>query len=360
MPVKIGVLTTSYPRAPDDSAGGFVAGFARWLAAHAGDVDVVHASAERPFFYRGGAPLALAGGRYAEAVGFSARLLLEAKLRARAWDAIVSHWLLPSGAVGLACALGRRHLAIAHGSDVRLLSSLPLGRALVRRLARSSDLVYVARDLVIDRAPGRVVPMAIDVAPIAAATTPSARIAARARLDLSGFCVLFLGRLIRDKGCDLVIDALPENATLLIAGDGPERDDLLRRACEKRVRFFGHVGGADKLALLAAADALAIPSRVDGTPTVAFEGLAAGLPIVATRAGGLPEILDASTAIFCEPTAVTFHAALGRLARDPARQGAMAASARAVSPQHDWSMVGPRLWSAPTTQGNGCIHTFAV
>jgi glycosyltransferase involved in cell wall biosynthesis len=100
-----------------------------------------------------------------------------------------------------------------------LLSSLPGGRALVRRLARRADLVYVADALRVDGAPGRVVPMAIDLAPIAAATTPQARVAARARLDVDGFVVAFLGRLVHDKGADLAIDALPADATLLVAGD---------------------------------------------------------------------------------------------------------------------------------------------
>src|SRR5262249_10139840 len=154
-----GVLTTSYPRDADDAAGAFVAGFSRWLATHVGDVDVVCADAARPLFYRGGAPEALKQGRWRAAAGFSAHLSIEALRRARGWDAVVSHWLVPSGAVADGC--GREHLAIAHGSDVRLLSTLPGGRALVRRLSRRADLVYVADALRVDGAPGRVVPMAI-------------------------------------------------------------------------------------------------------------------------------------------------------------------------------------------------------
>jgi glycosyltransferase involved in cell wall biosynthesis len=358
--VRVGVLTTSYPRDHDDAAGAFVAGFARWLAANVGDVDVVHAAPSRPLFYRGGAPEALRAGHWREAAAFSARLLMEGARRGNDWDAVVSHWLVPSGAVADACARGRRHLAIAHGSDVRLLSSLPGGRALMRRLSRRADLVYVAEALRVDGAPGRVVPMAVDVAPIAAATTARHREAARARLDSEGFVVAFLGRLIHDKGCDLLIDALPDGATLLVGGDGPARAELEARAGARRVRFLGHVAGADKHVLLAAADVLAIPSRVDGAPTVALEALAAGLPIVATRAGGLPELLDRATAIFAEPTAGSLHAALTRLREDAGLRAAMSAAARAKSPAHDWSNVAPRLWGASSAQRNGCIRTIAV
>jgi glycosyltransferase involved in cell wall biosynthesis len=360
--MRIGVLTTSYPRDDDDAAGAFVGGFTRWLAANVGDVDVVCADASRPLFSTGGAPEALRAGHWShwtEAIGFSARLGAEAARRARDWDAVVSHWLVPSGAIGDACARGRRHLAIAHGSDVRLLSSLPGGHALVRRLGRRADLVYVAEALRVEGAPGRVVPMAIDVPPIAEATEADAHLAARARLDVGGFVVAFLGRLIDDKGVDLLIDALPERATLLVGGEGPARASLERHAAGRAVRFLGHVRGADKLTLLAAADALCIPSRVDGSPTVAMEALAAGLPIVATRAGGLPELCDARTAIFCEPAVASLHTALTRLRDDASLRTAMSAAARAAAPSHDWSSVAPRLWNA-RAQGNGCIRTTRV
>ncbi|MCU1278475.1 MAG: putative Glycosyl transferase, group 1, partial [bacterium] len=222
---------------------------------------------------------------------------------------------------------------------------------------------YVAEALRVDGAPGRVVPMAIEVARIAAGTTADARVAARARFDLDGFVVAFLGRLIHDKGVDLLIEALPDGATLLVGGDGPERASLVRRAAERsdgRVRFFGHVAGDDKLALLAAADALAIPSRVDGAPTVALEALAAGLPIVATRAGGLPEVLSESVALFCEPRAEAIAAALARLRDDAELRAAMSSAGRARAPLHDRSVVAPRLWNQSVRSVPGCLRTIRV
>ena len=354
--MRVGVLTTSYPRDAEDAAGAFVAGFSRWIAANVGDVEVVCADGSRPLFYRGGAPEALKSrGRWAEAARFSARLLIEATRRARGWDAVVSHWLVPSGAIGDACGRGR-HLAIAHGSDVRLLASLPGGRALVRRLARRADLVYVAEALRVEGAPGRVVPMAIDVAPIAHATTAEARDAARARLGVDGFVVAFLGRLIHDKGVDRAIDALPDGATLLVGGDGPEHASLVRRAAGKRVRFCGHVAGEDKLALLAAADALVIPSRVDGAPTVALEALAAGLPMVASPVGGLPEVLDDAVAILAKE----IGPALMRLRDDAELRATMSRACRARAPLHDWSHVAPQLWNRSVRQNPGCLRTIRV
>ena len=204
--VRVGVLTTSYPRDEDDAAGAFVAGFARWLAANVGDVEVVCADEARPLFYRGGAPEALTSRRrWGEAAAFSARLLIEARAaRAR----------LGRGGVALAGAVGRgrrrrcaatgRHLAIAHGSDVRLLSSAA-GRAGAGAATARGAPIWSTSPMrcASTGAPGRVVPMAIDVAPIAPATTAAARDGGAARgSSVDGFVVAFLGRLIHDKGVD--------------------------------------------------------------------------------------------------------------------------------------------------------------
>jgi glycosyltransferase involved in cell wall biosynthesis len=193
------------------------------------------------------------------------------------------------------------------------------------------------------------------VAPIAAATTPDARALARAQLGLDGFVVAFVGRLVHDKGADRAIDALPDGTTLAIAGDGPERASLVRRAARRRVRFFGHLAGDAKLALFAAADALVIPSRVDGAPTVALEALAAGLPIVASRAGGLPELLDESVARFDD-----LGAALARLRDDTELRATMSRACRARAPLHDWSTVAPRLWNRSVSVNPGCLRTIRV
>lgn len=321
--MRIGVLTTSYPRDEGDPAGHFVAGFARWLRANVGEVEVL--CAERP----------VAQGRaVADALRFSSRLMAEARARARRWDAVVSHWLVPCGAVGM--ALGLPHLAIAHGSDVRLLRRLPGGRAFVRALARRSDLVYVARSLRVDGAAGRVQPMGIDIAAVAPRPPerPVMRAAMRSALGLGARrAILFLGRLSVEKGADLAIDALLPGELLLVAGDGPERSALERRARGRDVIFLGEVRGDRKRALLAAADLMIVPSRADGAPTVVLEAIAAGLPIVATHAGGIAEL--APHARLCAPTVSSLRRGLS----SPLPAGGDAAV-------HDWSAVGPRLAGA--------------
>lgn len=322
--MRVGVLTTSYPRDDDDAAGAFVAGFTRWLAARA-EVEVLCADGARPLFYRGGAPLALAEGRWGEALGFTARLAAAARSRAGRWDAVVSHWLVPSGLVARLTCGKMPHLAVAHGSDVRLLSRLPGGRRLVRHIAAAADLVYVASHLRVEGAPGRVVPMGVEVA----AFRGGDREGTRRALGLRDFTLLFMGRLIHEKGVDRAIDALPDGAELLVAGAGPLRSELEARARGKRVRFLGEV--RNRRDLLAAADVLVAPSReADAAPTVIMEGLAAGLPIAGARA----ELTgDAGLEL----------AALARLRDDAEWWRELSARARARADDYDWSAIGPRL-----------------
>src|SRR5688500_11776667 len=111
-PVRVGLVTTSYPRFDGDPAGCFVAEHVRYLEAPRHRVEVVAAGpvggaaddrairiAGGRLFYRGGGPEALeqgGGAVWFDAARFTARLTAEVARRARRWDAVVAHWLVPS------------------------------------------------------------------------------------------------------------------------------------------------------------------------------------------------------------------------------------------------------------------------
>jgi glycosyltransferase involved in cell wall biosynthesis len=105
----------------------------------------------------------------------------------------------------------------------------------------------------------------------------------------TGCRFLTIGRLVAQKNHRLLLDAFARHAgpedTLVIAGDGPERDRLVGQAhalgLGSQVRFVGHVG--DVRALYSEADVFVLSSSYEGVPAVILEALAAGLPIAATN-----------------------------------------------------------------------------
>ena len=108
----------------------------------------------------------------------------------------------------------------------------------------------------------------------------------------AGSHALVASRLSPEKGVDTAIDACRRaGVALVVAGDGPQAEELRAQTAGADVRFEGMVA-ADRLAELRADAALAIvPSRcAEVFPLAAVEALAAGVPLVATRVGGIPEL----------------------------------------------------------------------
>jgi glycosyltransferase involved in cell wall biosynthesis len=291
--MRIGVVTTSYPRHAGDPAGSFVGAHVTALRALGHEVEVIAAgdTADRvrsSLFYGGGAPDALErlGLRaLPAAASFTARLTARVIQRAHAWDAIIAHWLVPSAIAALPAR--KPLLAIAHGGDIHTLRRAHLLGPVLRALkARGATLSVVSEELRALCAPwleARVQPMGIDVA----------HFAALGRQPTSPPTVAFIGRLVPVKGHDILlraIDHLQTRARIVIAGDGPERID------DPRATFIGEVDAARRDQLLREASVVAIPSRVlpngrsEGVPLVALEALAAGVPVVASAVGGLREL----------------------------------------------------------------------
>ena len=120
---------------------------------------------------------------------------------------------------------------------------------------------------------------------------------ARVELGVDGSLLAFAGRLGPAKALDVALAALVEldGATLLLAGDGPERTALERRAAQlglgARARFLGPLGRDEVLRLFRAADASVLSSAWENFPHTLVEALAVGTPVVATAVGGVPEIV---------------------------------------------------------------------
>ncbi len=136
--------------------------------------------------------------------------------------------------------------------------------------------------------------------------------------EVVGACV---GRLHPDKGVDVLAEAMHQLGDkapwLLLAGDGPMRHevrDFVRR--HTRAEWLGHVD--DVHAILSTVNFLVVPSRTEGFGMATAEAMAAGLPVVASRAGGLAElVVDGETGLLVEPeNPAALAEAMARLAGD--------------------------------------------
>jgi glycosyltransferase involved in cell wall biosynthesis len=117
------------------------------------------------------------------------------------------------------------------------------------------------------------------------------------RFDGDGYA-LFLGRLAAEKGVGTLLRAMRLNpgVTLRVLGDGPEKETLVRFAGSERMRnveFLGHQSGAKLLATIRNAAFVVVPSEwYENLPYSVLEAFALGKPVVASRIGGIPELID--------------------------------------------------------------------
>ena len=159
----------------------------------------------------------------------------------------------------------------------------------------------------------------------------------RQRLGMaqSDFVIGFVGRLIAAKGPDVFVEALDMLRDLpwkaVIVGDGMVRASceasLRTRGLSDRVLMTGHVD--DATTVIPAFDAFVLSSRTEGTPIVLFEAMAAGVPIVATAVGGVPDVIGAGAGVLVPPeTPEAIAAALRGVMGDPQAARAMSEIAR--------------------------------
>jgi glycosyltransferase involved in cell wall biosynthesis len=155
----------------------------------------------------------------------------------------------------------------------------------------------------------------------------------RRRHGFEGPTLVFAGRLVPQKSIDVALEAVRRNpdVTLLLAGEGPYRERLVRLAgelgVEERALFLGPRPRHTVFELLRAADAALLSSSWENFPHMAVEALAVGTPVIATDAGGVTEIVrDGWNGLLVpirDPEALS--GAIRRYLDDPALQGQLRA-----------------------------------
>jgi glycosyltransferase involved in cell wall biosynthesis len=156
------------------------------------------------------------------------------------------------------------------------------------------------------------------------------------------FTVGYFGRLVKEKGVDLLLKAAAQaRVAVRIGGQGPE-ERALRLQCDALgldVRFEGFVPFEKRSAFFAGIDALALPSRTQRTWKEQFgrvlaEAMACGLPCLGSDSGAIPEVIGEGGLIAGEDNVAAWAGALDRLARSPALRRRLGAAARRRAVAH--------------------------
>jgi len=204
-------------------------------------------------------------------------------------------------------------------------------------LRRADAVIAVSAPLVLRLTKDGVPPKRIHCVPngFAESVDTLTRSEARKRLDIRADALVaaWVGRLSREKGADVMLDALAVSDPkwhLSIIGEGDELDRLRQQAAElriaDRISWHGHIANAGSL--ITAFDAFVLSSRTEGTPIVLLEAMNARVPIIATRVGGVPDVVSSSHALLVPPEQPELIAeALSQVERDPS--AAIARSVRA-------------------------------
>lgn len=248
------------------------------------------------------------------------------------FDVIDAHYYYPDGVAAAMLALwfGKPLVVTARGSDVNLIPDYRVPRLLIQWAARrarasigvSAALVERLRQLGTQAERLHVMRNGVDLDRFEVLDAA----AMRSELGIQGApVVLTVGNLQEHKGQRLVLEAFGQlrqqhpAARLLIVGEGPDRGHLERQIASAGlqgcVTLAGVVPNAELARWYSAADVLVLASSREGWPNVLLEAMACGTPVVATRVGGVPEIVQSAAAgrVVAERTGAAFAGAISEL-----------------------------------------------
>lgn len=264
-------------------------------------------------------------------------LALRKHIAKRRYDLIHAHWILPQGLVAVMAAKPRRIPVVVtvHGTDAFALRSTPL--QLVKRIALKHAAAITANSTATANAIQRIAPTSASphIIPFGAVSSSEANPLFGGMHPCDGPKLIFVGRLVEEKGVDDLLRAvallsdLPA-LSLVVVGDGPERENLESMAASlgiaERVRFLGWLQSAEVARYMRLMEIFVGPSRtsrwggVEAQGVVFAEALLAGLNVIATRSGGIPDtVIHEETGLLVDESAPDQIASqIRRLWQEPA------------------------------------------
>ncbi len=258
--------------------------------------------------------------------GWACGVSLKKQLKAFAPDIVIGYWVYPEGAGALWAArqLGLPIVIGALGTDIHMRSGL--NAWLTRRTLQAADAVITVSQAMTRYTHGtHGVPLERITTIVNGFNTqvfyPRQRVDARHKAGLADQdrLILYVGRLIEAKGLRELLHAFEglfatqaRNGTgstrLALIGEGAMKTELQSMIAaaklEDRVTLLGGRAPAEVADWMSAADVMTLPSWSEGYPNVLVESLACGCPVVATRVGGIPEIVTERNGLMVPPREV--------------------------------------------------------
>ncbi len=159
--------------------------------------------------------------------------------------------------------------------------------------------------------------------------------------------LLYVGRISKEKRIDLLEEALreQERVRLVLVGDGPARADMQQRMQHLPVHFTGYLKGDALATAYASADMFVFPSDTDTFGQVMQEAMASGLPVVAARSGGAPDLIreGLNGYMFTPGSSSELRGHIQMLRHDPAERIRMGQAGRMAAERRSWHSVMDEL-----------------
>jgi len=223
-------------------------------------------------------------------------------------EVINAHWIVPQGFIAIVVKLitGTPVVVSVHGGDVQSLNG-KIMRAFKRFVLRRADAVIVnssatraeCKKIYAERE-YKIIPMGVDFTQFTP-RQPSSQLQQKYQLNSKETTFLFVGRLAKVKGTNYLIEAAQRLVAdgvafkLLIAGDGPLKSEIeafiAKHNLSRRVQCIGWIDKRDLNALYSSVDVLVGPSVHEAQGLVFAEALASGTPVIASRVGGIVDIV---------------------------------------------------------------------
>lgn len=278
-------------------------------------------------------------------------------------DIIHCHWVIPQGLIAMLTAPFHRkkYIITVHGGDAYSLNShiLQFVKRCVLRHAKAwtantdSTAAAAVRPEITHNA--RIIPMGVDVKIF----SEGKRNTKRKGMPIGTHVILFVGRLVEQKGVSILLKAFSiflesseQNTVLWIVGDGIFRKKLEMETGQlnigDKVRFWGNINNELLPDFYAAADIFVGPSIVDdtgnseGQGVVFIEAFASGTPVIASRVGGISDIIEHGRSGYLVPPASPelLAIALAELSSNPVLRNTLILNAKKdVFSKYNWQRI---------------------